>query len=649
MRRTSLAFFAALILSLIVAPAFAERRVALVIGNGAYREVPTLPNPRHDAEDVAEALKRTGFETIVGLDLDKARMDEATISFARAARTADIAVIYYSGHAMQFGGVNYLAPIDARLIDEADLRRLTRVDDIVADLQQAKNLRILVLDSCRDNPLAERLKRAIGATRALTIQRGLAKIDSPEGMIISYATQAGRTAGDGDGRNSPYTSAFLRHIEEQDEIGTIFRRIAADVYETTRRSQLPELSLSFIGEFYLHGRVQTPAAPAGAPTADPCAAAGDHWKSAEAIGSTAAFQDHLARFPGCAFAGLAKARIDGLRNKMAVVLPPPATPPPAASGPCGGALAVSLSSRSARPLSTAEECGLKQKDTFKECDNCPEMVVVPAGSFTMGSPVGERDRGNDEGPQHQVTFGQPFAVGRFHVTVNQFAAFVAETGYDADSSCYVYEFGRSFLPWGQLVETKGRSWRNPGVAQDGSHPAACLSWNDARAYVDWLAKKTGKLYRLLTESEWEYAARGRTEPGSYPRNFYGNNERDICRYGNVLDQTAHNIIPGTRNWFVEPCNDGYAFASPVGSFPPNEFGLYDMLGNLWQWTEDCYSSTYAEARPNGSALTFRDCARHVLRGGSWDNKNLRAANRHKMPSGDRNMMDGFRVARTFSP
>jgi uncharacterized caspase-like protein len=201
-----LALFAALFLGIIVAPARAEKRVALVIGNGAYREVPRLLNPRNDAEDVATALRRNGFETIVGLDLDKAEMDEKTISFARAARTADIAIFYYSGHAFQYGGVNYLAPVDAKLIDEADLRRMARVDEIVADMQQAKNLRILVLDACRDNPLADQLKRSIGASRAVSIQRGLAKIDSPEGMIVSYATQAGRTASDGTGRNSPYTS-----------------------------------------------------------------------------------------------------------------------------------------------------------------------------------------------------------------------------------------------------------------------------------------------------------------------------------------------------------------------------------------------------------------------------------------------------------
>lgn len=295
-------------------PAAADRRVALVIGNGAYLHAPHLPNPPHDAEDVAAALKRTGFETIVGLDLDKNRMEDAAIRFARAARNADVAVFYYSGHALQYAGVNYLIPIDAELADEADLRRATRVDDILEDLKQAKNLRILVLDSCRDNPLADQLKRSIGTTRSATIQRGLAKIESPDGTIISYSTQAGRTAADGDGRNSPYTTAFLKHIEEKEDISTVFHHISADVYSVSGGGQVPELSLSFFGEFYLNGKLQITVTP-GKPGADACTDAAEHWKSTEAVGSAAAFEDHIARFPNCAYAGLARARLDDLKSK----------------------------------------------------------------------------------------------------------------------------------------------------------------------------------------------------------------------------------------------------------------------------------------------------------------------------------------------
>jgi len=314
-------------LGALVGPALSDSRVALVVGNGAYAHAKHLPNPAHDAEDVASVLKRTGFDVILGIDLDQAGMQDAAIRFARAADTADVPLFYYSGHAIQYAGINYLAPIDIQLHDEADLRRMTRVDDILKDLQRAKNLRVLVLDSCRDNPLAEELKRSIGSTRALSIGRGLAKMESPEGTIISYSTQAGRLSVDGDGksRNSPYTNAFLAHIEDKEDIATVFQRISANVYQITKGQQVPELSLSFFGQFYLNGPVQITVAPTTSlPANNPCAAAESHWHSAEAIGTVSAFEDHVAKFPNCWFIDLAKARIEKLKSQVAVVEPPSA-------------------------------------------------------------------------------------------------------------------------------------------------------------------------------------------------------------------------------------------------------------------------------------------------------------------------------------
>jgi hypothetical protein len=250
-------------------------------------------------------------------------MEEAAIRFSRAARDADVAMFYYSGHAIQFAGINYLAPVDIQLQDEADLRRMIRVDEIVLDLQQAKNLRILVLDSCRDNPLADQLKRSIGTTRSLPLQRGLAKIDSPQGMIVAYATQAGRTAEDGNGRNSPYTSAFLRNIEAKQEIGTIFRRISSDVYEATKHEQLPELSLSIIGEFYLQGKIEINVRPE-TPSVPIDTSKGD-FEAAERVNSIAGWDAFLAQHPTGYYATLAKERRMQSVAKIAA-LPKPATP-----------------------------------------------------------------------------------------------------------------------------------------------------------------------------------------------------------------------------------------------------------------------------------------------------------------------------------
>ena len=320
---------AVMLICLGMAPACADKRVALVIGNGSYKSAPRLPNPRNDAEDVSAALKDAGFDIITGLDLDKNGMDDATIRFARAAREADIAIFYYSGHAIQFAGFNYLMPVDAKLADEADLRRMMRLDDIVADLQQARNLRILVLDSCRDNPLADDLKRSIGLTRAASMQRGLARIDAPQGMIVAYATQAGRTAADGEGRNSPYTAAFLRNIEAPEEIGTVFRRVSAEVYEATHHAQLPELSLSFIGDFYLRGRPQTATVPGLSPAAagqPPTNAAAQAWAAIKDTTSIAVLEEFQRKYAGSVYADFARTRISELGKTQTALVSRPKVP-----------------------------------------------------------------------------------------------------------------------------------------------------------------------------------------------------------------------------------------------------------------------------------------------------------------------------------
>jgi uncharacterized caspase-like protein len=169
-----------------VGSSFAETRVALVIGNGAYQNAPQLPNPANDANDVAAALRRDGFDTILATNLTRDGMEEAAIRFSRAARDADVAMFYYSGHAIQFAGINYLAPVDIQLQDEADLRRMIRVDEIVLDLQQAKNLRILVLDSCRDNPLAAP-PRTVMAETALIPRRSLGTLRPSKRLARSSA------------------------------------------------------------------------------------------------------------------------------------------------------------------------------------------------------------------------------------------------------------------------------------------------------------------------------------------------------------------------------------------------------------------------------------------------------------------------------
>jgi formylglycine-generating enzyme required for sulfatase activity len=279
--------------------------------------------------------------------------------------------------------------------------------------------------------------------------------------------------------------------------------------------------------------------------------------------------------------------------------PPP--PAPIASEP----VPVPPNTNTVSTLSSDQERGLKPKDTFKECSNCPEMVAVPAGSFTMGSAVSEAGRFPSEGPQHRGTFARPFAVGQFALTFEEWDACVA------DSGCNGYK--PSDQGWGRSRQ-----------------PVINVSWDDAQAYVAWLSKKTGRTYRLLTEAEYEYAARAGTQTA--------------YSWGNNIGKNNANCRSCGSQW------DGKQ-AAPVGSFTANAFGLYDMAGNVWQWTEDCYHDSYNQAPADGSAWTGGDCSQRVVRGGSWliDPRNLRSASRDGNAPSNRFDVLGFRVGRTLLP
>jgi len=239
-----------------VCQAQTDRRVALIIGNSAYRSTAALPNPVNDAHDLAGALDEVGF-TVVLLerDLDKRGMESAIAKFARLAQDADAAMFYFAGHGVQYRGQNYLMPVDAKLEDEFNLNfELTRLDDVLFVLERARGVKILVLDACRNNPLADRLSR-VSSSRDAMVTRGLSRVDPARGMVIAYSTRQNQIAVDGDGRNSPFTAALIRQIREpRVEIGTMFRRVAADVSRATEGRQVPELSVSLIGEFYVNTR-----------------------------------------------------------------------------------------------------------------------------------------------------------------------------------------------------------------------------------------------------------------------------------------------------------------------------------------------------------------------------------------------------------
>jgi formylglycine-generating enzyme required for sulfatase activity len=253
----------------------------------------------------------------------------------------------------------------------------------------------------------------------------------------------------------------------------------------------------------------------------------------------------------------------------------------------------------------------KPGSVFRDCtENCPQMVVVPPGAFKMGSDEVNDMRGGEKrtaGPVRQITIAKPFAVGKYEVTNAEYAAFVDATGYRPSTVCGFNQ-----------TENFNIDFRGPlfGKKPEANAPVVCVSWNDAIAYTMWLSGKTGKRYRLLTEAEWEYAARA----GSTTKWPWGDDDAQACLHENIYDLDGEADMPGGGkvSWSAVPCHDGHATLAPVGSYPPNAFGLHDMLGNAWEWVEDCVVQPYPAAPVDGSAVEVQGvCEKRGVRGASW--------------------------------
>ena len=285
---------------------------------------------------------------------------------------------------------------------------------------------------------------------------------------------------------------------------------------------------------------------------------------------------------------------------------------------------------STNPDHTAPVATLASGEVFRDCPTCPLMKVLPPGSFMQGSAATDPDAQPFEQPRHSVTIGYPFGIGVYEVTVGEFREFVDATKRKI-TGCTVYD--------GSWHERADLSWSDVGYPQSSTHPVACVSWRDSRDYTTWLSHKTGQHYRLPSASEWEYAARAGSEA---PRPW--SSDTEACKSANVADASAAQRYPG---WKVHQCNDGYVYSAPVGSFAPNSFGLYDMLGNVFEWVQDCWHADYAGAPADGSAWLSGDCSQHDMRGGSWFTAapNVSVAARNRFEEGYRSNSVGFRIVR----
>ncbi|HRX62977.1 MAG TPA: formylglycine-generating enzyme family protein [Candidatus Competibacter sp.] len=274
----------------------------------------------------------------------------------------------------------------------------------------------------------------------------------------------------------------------------------------------------------------------------------------------------------------------------------------------------------------------------------PEMIVIEAGRFVMGSPSNEAGRLEREGPQREIVVVHPFTIARCETTVAEFRTFVVATGYvtqaEAGEGCTVLNEAGT-----DSEQRKDWNWRDPGFPQTDAHPVVCVSWNDAVAYAEWLSRRTGQPYRLPTEAEWEYAARA----GSTASRFWGDDPNAGCDYANAADQALKRHYSESKGSFAT-CDDGTIYTAPVGHFQRNAFGLSDMLGNVWEWVRDYYADTLDSVPADGTAWEGppgENGARRVVRGGGWyfDPEFVRSAYRNRLSSNGANIFLGFRLAR----
>ena len=482
-----------------------------------------------------------------------------------------MAVVFYAGHSIEVGQANYLIPVDARLITDYDVEDETVPLDRVQAMEPAKRLRVVILDACRNNPLGESMSLSAGVTR--TVTRGLARIEPRGDVLVAYSARAGTLAQDGKGRHSPYAEALLKHMMTPAlDVRLMFGKVRDQVLLATGREQEPFIYGSLSGDVIpLVPEPPTAQAPLPVPPPAPMplSAADRMWatvKNSTSIPALEAFRQQYGK-DNLVYDRLAEARIEELKRQQTAMLN-----------------AAQDRKRAEDERKRAEGDLLRPGRVSRDCpDVCPEMVVLPAGEFMMGS-----NEYDSEKPPRKVTISRPFAVGKFEVTFSEWEACVADGGCThrpADQH-----------GWGR-----------------GRRPVINVSWHDAKEYVGWLSRKTGKSYRLLSEAEWEFAARA----GTTTRYAFGDR------------------ITKSQAQFSEGSWSSTGKTVEVGSFPANRFGLHDLHGNVWEWVEDAWHPNYHGAPVDGSAWQGGD-AQRVLRGGSWMSINpddLRSGLPHQGPTG----------------
>lgn len=594
-------------LALPCAGAAAADRIALVVGNARYAQAP-LKNPVNDARLIGETLRELGFDVQIITDADEKSMEDAVKSLGqRLGRVGSdgVGLFYYAGHGVQSReGVNYLIPIGAGIESDMDLGTDALQADWVLEIMQGygkASVNLLVLDACRNNPY-----EGVRGTR------GLAPMARQTGALIAYSAAPGQVAMDGEGRHSPYALALAAKMRQPGRtLPQVFQDVRGEVLRRTNSSQTPEEVSQLVADHYFVPPAAGPGPVAGSPSPGGVGAdriAADLWEQIKGTDNPERIREFMREHAGSSYVSVARARLDALAaerwRQLRASTDPEALDRFASRYP--GTPPVASARERAERLRRGPLAGATFRDPLSSGGSGPEMVVIPAGSFQMGC-VSGRNCADDEKPVHTVTIARPFAVSAYEVTFAEWDACVSGGGCGGSrADSYTNDQG-----WGR-----------------GNRPVTTVFWNGAKAYVSWLSRETGQPYRLLTESEWEYAARaGSTTQYSWG-NDIGDNRANCRGCGSRWDDSS---------------------TAPVGSFAPNAFGLYDMHGNSGEWVEDCWNGSYAGAPTDGSAWLRGDCSQRVLRGGYYWTypRGVRSANRFGFDATTGGI--GFRVARNLIP
>ncbi len=612
MKRTLSAFVVALLLAAMAMPAFAEKRIALVIGNGAYKTSTTLKNPPNDAADVSAALKSVGFTVTTLVDGKREAMEKAVRDFGNALKDPDaVGLFYYSGHGAQVDGANYLLPVDADIQAEDELAyKAVNAEQVLAKMRSAGNrLNIVVMDACRNNPFP-------GSTRSADKGLAVVRVKVPESIIV-YATDPGAVAQDGDGRNSPFTTAFIAQLTVPgQEISVALRRVTGEVKVVTGGSQTPWVSTNYTSDFaFRAGSASTSAPPPATPSKTP------------SFGAVAAATGNLSiqlAYPGTvSVAGLSAAvpagtvpvndlaagsqtitvrYADGKSESLTVTVP------------VGGTVSVSFTytppaptPASAAAQTTGSGTTGAKADASSPSRTYRNEVWVEGGIFRMGSDSGSRD----EKPVHTVILSG-FWIMNTEVTQGDYRA---------------------------LMGT------NPSYLKGDSLPVEWVSWYDSVAYANKLSQKDGLIpaytiingtnvtwnkgangWRLPTEAEWEYAALGGPKASGLATSTV---------YAGSSDA-------GSVAWYKG--NSGNK-THQVATKAPNVLGLYDMAGNAAEWTNDWYDSYSSDGQTDPSGASAG--AVIAVRGGEFNNEALhvRSSARDTYPPSAHLFALGFRLVR----